>query len=52
MEEFPPCIVVEELVPEDQMFTEETRMKASRTERKTTPTLVDYTPGCIVEEIP
>jgi hypothetical protein len=39
MEEFPPCIVVEEPVPEDQMFTEETRMKASRTESKPTPTL-------------
>jgi hypothetical protein len=52
VEEFPPCIVEEEPVPEDQLIIEETRAKTHRMECRPTPTLVDDTPGCIVEEIP
>jgi hypothetical protein len=51
-EEFPPCIVVEDPFMEDLSIIEKTRAATHREECRPTPTLVDDTPGCIVEEIP
>jgi hypothetical protein len=51
-EEFPPCIVVEDPSMEDMSFLVQTRVATHLEACKPTPTLLDDTPGCIVEEIP
>jgi hypothetical protein len=49
---FPPCIVVEDPSMEDMSFPVQTRVAPHQEACKPSPTLLDYTPGCIVEEIP
>jgi hypothetical protein len=51
-EEFPPCIVVEDPSMEDLSIFVQTRVATHLEACKPTPTLLDDTPGCIVEEIP
>jgi hypothetical protein len=51
-EEFPPCIVVEVPSMVDMPSPAQTRMAPHQEACKPSPTLLDYTPGCIVEEIP
>jgi hypothetical protein len=51
-EEFPPCIVVEDPSMEDLSIFEKTRVATHPEACRPTPTLLDDTPGCIVEEIP
>jgi hypothetical protein len=53
-EEFPPCIVVEDPFMEDLLIVENTRATEANHQEERRPILAqeDYTPGCIVEEIP
>jgi hypothetical protein len=56
-EEFPPCIIVEDpslkdLSMDDPSICEKTRVATHPEACKLTTTLLDDTPGCIVEEIP
>jgi hypothetical protein len=51
-EEFPPCIVVEDPSMADIPFPAQSQMVPHQETCKPSPTLNDYTPGCIVEEIP
>jgi hypothetical protein len=51
-EEFPPCIVVEDPSMEDLSIFEKTQVANHLEACRPTPTLLDDTPGCIVEEIP
>jgi hypothetical protein len=51
-EEFPPCIVVEDPSMEDMSFPVQSRVATHQEACKPSPTLLDDTPGCIVEEIP
>jgi hypothetical protein len=51
-EEFPPCIVVEDPSMEDMSFLVQSRVATHQEACKPSPTLLDDTPGYIVEEIP
>jgi hypothetical protein len=51
-EEFPPCIVVEDPSMADMTFPVQTRMAPLQEACKPSSTLLDYSPGSIVEEIP
>jgi hypothetical protein len=53
-EEFPPYIVVEDPFMEDLSIVEKNRATEATHQEEHTPipTQEDYTPGCIVEEIP
>ena len=51
-EEFPPCIVVEDPSLEDLSIFEKTRVATHPEACRPTLTLLDDTPGCIVDEIP
>jgi len=51
-EEFPPCIVAEDPSMADMTLPVQTRTEPLQEACKPSPTLLDYSPGCIVEEIP
>jgi hypothetical protein len=55
-EEFPPCIIVEDpslaLSMEDPSLCKKTHVVTHLEACKFTPTMLDDTPGCIVEEVP
>jgi hypothetical protein len=51
-EEFPPCIVVEDPSMADMPFPAQTQLAPHQEACKPSPTLLDYIPGCLVEEIP
>jgi hypothetical protein len=51
-EEFPPCIVAEDPSMADMTLPVQTRTAPHQEACKPSPTLLDYSPGCIVEEIP